>query len=458
MIDGIDIRFHTPDPETHLLGLPRWEVWNYEDTGERIDDNRITKLRDLHLRLKPSTFGGYKLFANGSLHKFHNCGEHNADQFTFLKLVQSIDSFTDLLCIDARKCFINGLEIGVNIPLSCSPIKVFKNLVCYRSKAFTQINKKNAHKGLQCSLTQYAVKVYDKAKQSGIDCGNVLRLEIAVSKMQAIAKFNISTLADLQNPVKVYALIDLLKETLRGIIWTDSSANLKLLTPREQKQWLYYSNPKTWETFGKYQRKRAIKTWRNLLSKYGNPPDLLPLVLNTWERLFSFSEMGEFEAEKQPLFYQQDFKMEAHKIATFLPLECTVKRWRNDYEKSLLTNTGFCNKEKNNISHKKDGEKKPIKRYCLSCGKDISEQNKRTIFCSENLYGKAAKRCRNQNSNKRRDRKRIIQKALTKNNYLAFTYSGEGANTYTDILHPAELSITKDWLDRIQQIILLPGK
>ncbi len=38
-------------------------------------------------------------------------------------------------------------------------------------------------------------------------------------------------------------------------------------------------------------------------------------------------------------------------------------------------------------------------RYCSTCGRDITDQKKGSVFCSEKLYGKQAKKSRNKNSN-----------------------------------------------------------
>lgn len=439
MIDGIQLTFYTPNPKSYLLGLPCWEILVNEKTGQRVNDIRTTHLRGLDLKLKPSINEGYNLLINGSLHKFHNCGEHNADQFTFAKLLQSIDSLIDILGISADKCLVHGLEIGVNVSLPFSPLRVLKNLVCYRSRPFTQINKRNISKGLQCSLTQYRVKVYDKAKQSDIDCGNVLRFEVAVDKMQVLSKYGIVTLADLQCIGKVKHLIGVLEEALNLIVWTDTTVNLNKLSNREQKQWLYFSNPKTWQQLSKFQKNRSIKKWGNLLYRYGNNIDLKAYVVKTWEHLFEQN----FEAENPQPFYQHFQKSEAEKNATFLPLVCTVKKLRNTYEKDTSSNTIF---------YLKEVIPKQQKRYCLSCGREITNQPKRSIFCSEKLYGKSAKKCRNKSSNKRRDRKRFIRSAMKKNIYLAITYTDETGTAYTDILHPSEIIISKEWIDKIQTI------
>src|SRR5687768_17317910 len=141
VIDGLQLTFQTPNPKSYLLDLDCWEILIYEKSGDRVNAIRSTNLRGLDLKLKPSMNGGYNLLVNGSFHKFYNCGEHNTDQFTFLKLVQSIDSFTDIFGIKAEKCFLHGLEIGVNITLPYPPLKILKNAVCFRSRPFALINK-----------------------------------------------------------------------------------------------------------------------------------------------------------------------------------------------------------------------------------------------------------------------------------------------------------------------------
>lgn len=443
MIDGTQFLYHTPDPNTYLLGFPSWDWITNKKTGKNYDSICFTKFRGLYVKLKPSMNGGYNLLVNGSFHTFYNCGEHNADQFTFEKLSQAIDSFTKLFSIEPEQCFVHGLEVGVNIKLSFTPLRILKNIVSHRIKEFTPVDERNARKGKLCDFKQYSVKIYDKANTNGGKCDNVLRFEVSVDKMQAIKRFNISTLADLQNPAKVFSLVDLLTNTLKDIVWTDNNINLNRLLPREQKQWLYYSNPNTWPKLDKRARYKALRKWETLLHKYSKPFDLLPIVIDTWKKLFDG-----IEAETGGPFYQNSDSLEADELETILPLECTVKKSPPIIETDNLITTTFSITE--NIN--KTCKSKALKRYCLSCGKDISKQSERAIFCSEKLYGKAGKKCRNQHSNKRRSHKRKINQAMTKNRFLLITYTDQFGVTYTDILHSSELKISKEWLDRIQTI------
>lgn len=442
MIDGIQFTFHTPDARSHILSLPFWEVLINEESGKKVNELRTANFRAIDLKLKLAQVGGYFLFANGSLHKYYNCGIHNADQFTFEKLTESIHGFTTTLGIDPKECEIHGLEIGVNLELSHTPLRMLKNVVSYGSKGFTAINKRNARKGLQCSLKQYAVKIYDKGEQSDISDINVIRFEVSVSKMQVIKVHDIITLADLQVKDKVFSLVRELQKAAKNIIWTDSTVNLRPLTSREQKQWLSFSNPLIWARMSKHTRTRAVRSWEILLNKYGEKPDLISAINNAWSKLF--------EAENVQPFYQLESKSEANKIATFLPLECTVKRL-NTFTKLLPFNkTTFPRRKSKSISDKNPSANTLSK--CLSCGKLLINQRKLSRFCSERLYGTKGKSCRNKHSNKKRKIRRQLEVMMRSSNFISITYHDRMMIEFSDILHTSEVDIKSEWLNRIVSI------
>lgn len=45
---------------------------------------------------------------------------------------------------------------------------------------------------------------------------------------------------------------------------------------------------------------------------------------------------------------------------------------------------------------------------------------------------------------------------MNKNRFLAISYKDSTGATYTDILHPKEIHITKIWLDRVLSIESIP--
>jgi hypothetical protein len=446
VIDGINIAHHTP-AKTHFLNMDFWETLVNAKSFQRVTDKYTANFRGLDLCLKErQSKDGYRFEAKGSLHKCYNEGLHNADQFTFDKLAQSIDGLTDVLGIAANDCEIHGIEIGVNIPLPFAPSALLKNLVSYGNKGFDLLNKKTATKGLQCVLSQYSVKVYDKGLQSKAD-GNILRFEVKINKMQAIEKYSLHTLADLQNPEKVYPLVNILLDAVSRIVWTDSKTNLNQLSQREQKQWLYYSNPRSWETMTNKNKHYHLKKWQMLLAKYGNIKPLEKMILDTWQSLF--------QAQNIRPFYQPDKESKHLENGTFLPLECTVKKSTNPPLKIAPNNIN--NKEYIKSAKNARTNPKPPPKFCASCGADISRQRKESRFCSAaNVGNTKARQCRNKESNKRLHFKRQIKKAMEHKNFLQITYTDAHGISYTDTLHPSELHITRTWLDRIQSVKILP--
>lgn len=186
------------------------------------------------MKLTDSKSGGYRFNIAGSLHKYANAGQHNADRFTFDRLQNSVNSLSYITGISENEYELNGLEIGLNIPLNKPPKRILNNVVSFGNKPFEAMNKKRSGLGLECSLSQYSVKIYDKGKQSKKQ-GNILRYEVAINKMQLVGGYDISTLADLTAPEKVYPLVALMLNAANRIIWTDTAADLNRMTDRQKE-------------------------------------------------------------------------------------------------------------------------------------------------------------------------------------------------------------------------------
>ncbi|MHA4810462.1 hypothetical protein ACX0G9_20315 [Flavitalea flava] len=452
MIDGIQLTYYAPC-NTHLTGLSCWEVTVNEQTGEKVDDIRRTSFRGLNLELKPAATG-HRLTINGSLHKYHNGGSHNTNDFPFAGLQNVVSGLSFALGLQPGEMEIHGIEIGINVPLPFPPLRVLNNAVCFKNKAFRPIHKRNKRKGLVCCLWDYEVKLYDKAEQSGMDCGDILRVEVKVNKMRYLQGYGLFTLNDLTDQSKVYPLAQVLTGLLDGIIWTDKTADLNRMSNREQKQWLYLGNPISWEGMNKYQLRDNRKKLTGLFTRYaGNPVAEIvsPLLVDTWNRQFIYG----FEAHNPPPFHRQVNNSEADKIPTFSPLECIREKVIDRPANSIQRLTGFCIEEKGINSERIFCAKNAQTAHsCISCGRDISIQQNHSRFCSELLYGQRAKQCRNKDSNRRRDLKRMITQAMRRN-CLVTVYRGISHATCT--LHPREITICREWLDSVQRIEILPG-
>jgi len=453
MFDGINAIYKLTEKDTHILNFLFWEVLVNEHTGERMNDFKTFSKYGLIFKLKPSLNNGWVLSINGSLHKWHNKGYSNSDQFTFENVQKAVHNLCSLFSISPNKVLLHGLEIGVNISLPYSVKKLLKSIVAYKGKPFTQINKSNESKGFVCSLSEYHLKIYNKGNQGKTGAENLLRFEVSVKKMRYL-KNTFPTIADLTNKEKALTGIEYLQDCYNAIIWTDFTANKNIMSNREVKQWLSFSNPKTWQGMKKDSLKNSRIRWRYLLNKYGKIPDIFPLILNTWQTLF----YEENEALNLPPFHQHLLINEAIKLTPFSPFKCNGEKGVIIDLKSIEKKGDLSIDENNNINPEsstkylpKSHHKAIEKRTCKTCKKDITHQRRQSLFCSSKYVGeKQAKQCRNKNSNRKRDFKKRILKADAKNKFIAITYENENL-FYTDILHPKEFEFNK-WFDTILKI------
>lgn len=106
-------------------------------TGEIISVGQIAVYKGLRFEIRPSINGaGYALLLNGSLHKYGNEGLHNANDYPFSELVNTVNDLSEKFAVAPGSSALHGLEIGVNIKLPFPPLRVFKQAVCYRNKPF----------------------------------------------------------------------------------------------------------------------------------------------------------------------------------------------------------------------------------------------------------------------------------------------------------------------------------
>lgn len=427
MFDGINLAYHECGTNSRIHRLDYWEILINERTGKPVNECKSASIEGLNLLLKPSTKGGNSLTVKGSLHKFYNNGLQNSDQFTFSKLNSAVLKLENKIGISASKLELHGLEIGVNIELPVKASSVIKNAVCFKGNPFTFINKKEPLKGIVCSLSDYELKIYDKGKQANTGAENLLRIEIKVNKMRHLRELSLKYLTDLTDLERTYNAVYVINEALSNVIWTDTKIDLSKMNDREQKQFLYYSNPKTWQNINKHKAYRGRNSFKTLLKKYSNTDTLFILqsrVETTWKALFESLK----EAEKPRPFHRVSALKEAQKNATFSPFIWTVNKSHNTPSKARLKNLKIFRPETHlSIKSKTPKKNEAINsepRKCISCGNDISRQRKGSKFCSEKFTSKKhAKQCRNKSSNNTRKIKRLIDRESEKGNVFTIHFT-----------------------------------
>ncbi len=214
------------------------------------NEKHYTKYQGLEFILYPS-MDGYKLRLKGSLHKHHNKGNHNADDFKYSDLYNTIDSLWEKFKIDPFKTPLNGLEFGVNINTSKPPKEILRAILSHRGQAFDKMPRsiiKDGY-GLECFKNQFIIKIYDKGTQYGKPDDNIIRIEMHVNTMQFLHKKGIEIyyLSDLLNIEILKELTKILKEYISDILIYDTSINRGKLTKNEALLFAKGKNPGAWK-------------------------------------------------------------------------------------------------------------------------------------------------------------------------------------------------------------------
>jgi hypothetical protein len=314
----------------------------------------------------------------GSLHEYFH--ENNRGDFKISEVKDAIVSLAASLGINPSLTTLHNLEFGVNVILPF-PVSTFLNSILnYKG----QRPDRNTYTGkgflIKFYFNQYEVKLYDKGKQHGLN-QNILRVEIKVRRMQYLQakKVPIKTLNDLLNRNNYPVLKSLLLKVIDSIVLSNIETD-RTMNKNEKRLFIESGNPsywvKLWEENPTKYRKKLIQ-FRRLNGKFDPlkiQSTLLNLVGKKWDELNtkSSTEITEVNVESGT-------DITAHKIQP-------KSKSSTDITLQVISNI-----QPNSLEQ----------RHCKSCGKDISQQKKGSLYCSESLYGAEGKKCRNRNSNPR---------------------------------------------------------
>lgn len=350
------------------------------------------------------------LFVNlqGSFHKYHNSGKHNYNDFTTNDLLNVLNDLTAKFKINPFLATLHSLEFGVNVELPFTTKELLNAIISFKGKEYT----KKAFQGKGHYLCfefkkWYELKIYDKGLQYE-QGNNLFRFEIKAKRMEYLnAKgVNINSFADLLNTTETKKLIDLLLKAFNELLIYDNTINLKLLNQRDKESLLNGRNPKYWSELNQQNTdtfKNRRKRFRELVKKHGKMNyqnrvyELLKIKLSqltetdrdTEQKIslylnsFSTKTYSEIHA---PVYSQND---------TGTPDQLKTDLLRNTPLKSMVFQDTLTTEGR---------------RFCQTCGRDITTQKKGSVFCSEKEFGSEAKKCRNINSNPRNNYRRKEQR------------------------------------------------
>jgi len=385
MIDFIKIRINSPD--IHGIRNSNRLEW-VQQTNERTGE--IKEYSAIYNGLTFQIIDNKHLNISGSIHKHWNSinrrGEQNYNAFTLLDLTGVIMDLIKGFTLIPDNCIVENLEFGVNISPPIPVNEILRSVINHKGQPF---NRKQSQRMnyLECEHRQYYVKIYNKGLQYEQD--NILRFEIKTRKMEFVRPANISTLADIMNPANMERLGTILTGNFSDILFYDNTIPETGINARERLILTRGQNPMFWSDYKKtnpdnYFKKR--NRYKDLVRKHGNQDlqeILFPLIGQKWSELLRIKPETLQEltgvSEKTLQELTGGLKSDITVIDTSNIGSKTVKSVNQEPEQGT-----------------------PSRRYCLSCGRDITNQKPTSMFCSAKIVGYSqAHRCRNNDSNPR---------------------------------------------------------
>ncbi len=376
MIDFIKIKVLHPDiPGIRNNPNLDWVQPFKERTGET-KDQHDAKYHGMSFEIK----AGRYLNISGSLHKHWNSingkGEQNHNDFSRYDLSATIETFCKTFDLDPDNCKIENFEFGVNITPPIPVTDILNAVIHHKGKQFNwaQDQKMNY---LECKHTQYYVKVYDKGLQYGQ--GEILRFEVKTRKMEYVSRAKIKTLSDLLKCENLAVLGSMLKDDFKLILFDDPTVNTSAMNQRDGLTFERCRNPKYWEMLKPDNFKKKRHRFKSLCKKFGSldiQEIVSPLITVKWNDLLC-------------------------PVAKTVPdlTGLSIGDGNENVTRFDTLNIGSVPVQSDPAGRVPGS---PPRRYCLSCGRDITDQRKGSRFCSAKVVGYVeAHRCRNRDSNPR---------------------------------------------------------
>lgn len=371
MFDGVKIMIKDGVTDRRLLNNPTLDfAGTYKVTGEvptaldRANNKGYNYKSTIYKNLSIRVYDTGTVIIAGSLHYLSNEGVHNYNQYTIEDVQGALIKLSDELGINPQTARIQTLEFGVNLLTDPSPF--INYLVAHKTNTFNRydILNSNGKQSLKKGK-QFGLKYYDKGLQNRCYTDElILRAEFKCIKMELIRKQPVY-LSDLIKPDIINRCGELLNKSFQELIIKEP-VNLKWLKINERELYKDCINPNYWNTLSKHQRYKKKIAFNKLLDLHSTDR-----IKEKTYRIFLQTLQNITTSGNKTGYLLTDFQKPTRLLSDSLG------------NMSIGNHTGFTTMS------------------CISCGRDISNQKAGSKFCSETMYGKDAKKCRNKNSNKR---------------------------------------------------------
>lgn len=355
-----------------------------EDSGEvNTHEPRTAKYMCMKFEIHPSG----RAVVLGSWHKLHHDGK-NHEPFTYAQFTQSVDKFCALFGLRPSELRVLQMEYGLNFEPPISAKALIRSFVCNsRGITFAGMRSNQGKSlGIVCTLTEYSTKIYDKGDQYALPY-ELVRFEQKVTCGKYIRRKGIVNLSDLLRPEVWQQLSTELVEVQQALIMREPSMQMGALTNKRQLFIANAANATFWFQLTPKERLKAKTKLSEYVQRFATEDiknQLKTKFEQTFETILPELKKGYVFPEVAPL--QNDAPQNEKRVC--------------------LTNSVNCG----NHSPEDSAKDAPTERKCITCGRDISGQRTGSKFCSEKLFGKAAKKCRNTDSNPRNNHTRAIMR------------------------------------------------
>jgi hypothetical protein len=276
------------------------------------------------------------------------------------------------------------VETGVNIRTVQPPDEILKNILCdWRGETFSRMRQRNCQSiGIELYRREYGIKIYNKGRQYKLP-DNVLRFELKMISGKYCRRHGFQNLSDLISANSWRSLAEMLLKTFDELMIVEPSIVLSKLTHCKHLFFVNARNAAFWRDCTPNQRMKSRVRLFKLVKDHASGN------LRNELRDAIFNKTKELNPDDARI-----------KTGYVLP---------DSAEPRELQNVVCFTNSSNAVIHAPDPQPSQT-RHCKTCGRDISDQRAGSIFCSESKFGKAAKKCRNTDSNPRNNFARALSR------------------------------------------------
>lgn len=329
----------------------------------------------------------------GSFHKAHNGGT-NWQDYTYAQFAQTAAALCDAFGLHPAGLRLINLEVGVNVVPPIPTAEVLRSIVQHKSKAPVPMHE---GQGLEIAHAAFKYKVYDKGFQHHLP-GELLRVEVKATRARTLVPLGVRTVADLLDPGTWPRLSAFLLAKFDELLIVEPSMPMDGLRPAQRELLAKASDPTYWKDMATSTRSRRLKTLDTLYRQH------VPHMMKDALRAAIVTKLSDLT--ERDICHKGTTMRRSAPSGTNATRGCRTPAPPRQGENG--TNTKLAIRVANVPLSVPVASAIPAPaevpsdgvRSCLACGRDITHQDARSRTCSERLYGKAGKRCRNALSNR----------------------------------------------------------